>query len=67
MRKRMAMLWLIVLAEVPTTYHAIQLGSLITLPPSAASCGVYLDNHYSQTFDPLALKAHGCELPICTK
>jgi len=26
-----------------------------------------LDHHYSQTFDPLALKAYGCELPTCTK
>ena len=26
-----------------------------------------LDHHYSQTFDPLALKAYGCELPTCKK
>ncbi|HEY4338037.1 MAG TPA: redoxin domain-containing protein [Puia sp.] len=26
-----------------------------------------LDNNYTQHFDPLALKAYGCQLPSCTK
>jgi hypothetical protein len=26
-----------------------------------------LDNNYTQQFDPLALKAYGCQLPTCTK
>jgi hypothetical protein len=26
-----------------------------------------LENNYSQNFDPLALKAYGCQLPICKK
>lgn len=26
-----------------------------------------LENNYSQHFDPLALKAYGCQLPSCTK
>lgn len=26
-----------------------------------------LENNYSQTFDPLALKAYGCTLPTCTR
>ena len=26
-----------------------------------------LDHNYSQNFDPLALKAYGCQLPTCTK
>jgi len=26
-----------------------------------------IDNNYTQPFDPLALKAYGCQLPACTK